>query len=224
MNQGVYVVVGAGPGIGLATAERFAREGFTVALLARSAKKLEGYQASLMTQGRSVEAFPVDAGDAFGLQTVLQTVRSQLGPITVLHYNAVGVHFGSAEVLTPENLEADLKVGVVGAQVATHAVLPEFKTRGGSLLFTGGGAAFGPSTQAATLSIQKAALRNLVLSLAASLEGLPVRVGTVTVSTSVQPGPVAHEIAELFWALHAGTQAGPELVFPPTQGTRLLDR
>ncbi|MFB9994944.1 SDR family NAD(P)-dependent oxidoreductase [Deinococcus oregonensis] len=44
MNQGVYVVVGAGPGIGLATAERFAQEGFPVALLARSAEKLKGYQ------------------------------------------------------------------------------------------------------------------------------------------------------------------------------------
>ncbi|MFB9995444.1 SDR family NAD(P)-dependent oxidoreductase [Deinococcus oregonensis] len=219
MNQGVYVVVGAGPGIGLATAERFAEEGLTVVLLARSAEKLEGYKASLRAQRKAVEIFPVDASDTFSLRNVLETVRTQLGPITALHYNAVGMHFGSAQTLTPENLEADLRVGVVGAQVAVQAVLPEFKTRGGTLLFTGGGAAFGPSVQAATLSIQKAALRNLVLSLAASLEGSPVRVGTVTVNTAVQLGSTAHEIAELFWALHAGTQAGPELVFPPAAGT-----
>ncbi|MFB9990490.1 SDR family NAD(P)-dependent oxidoreductase [Deinococcus oregonensis] len=217
MNQGVYVVVGAGPGIGLSTAERFAQEGFPVALLARSADKLKGDQARLQAQGRLVEIFPVDAGDPAGLRAALQAVEAQLGSIQVLHYNAVGVHFGSAQALTPENLEADLKVGVVGAQVAVQAVLPGLRTRGGTLLFTGGGAAFGPSVQAATLSVQKAALRNLVLSLAASLEGSPVRVGTVTVSTAVQPGSVAREIAELFWQLHKGAQTGAELLFPAPQ-------
>ncbi|MFB9990964.1 SDR family NAD(P)-dependent oxidoreductase, partial [Deinococcus oregonensis] len=174
-------------------------------------------QASLQAQGRVVEIFPVDAGDAAELRAALQAVEVRLGSIEVLHYNAVGVHFGSAPDLTPENLEADLKVGVVGAQVAVQAVLPGLKRRGGTLLFTGGGAAFGPSVQAATLSIQKAGLRNLVLSLAVSLEGSAVRVGTVTVNTAVQPGSVAREIAELFWALHTGTQRGAEVLFPAPQ-------
>lgn len=214
MSQGVYVVIGAGPGIGMATAERFAREGFDVALISRSAQKLIPLQTSLESHGRTVRTFIADAGDPVALRSALEAVEAAMGTVTVLHYNAVGFHIGGAEALTPEALEQDLRVGVVGALVAAQAVLPGFRARGGTLLFTGGGAAFGPSTSVVTLSVQKAALRNLALSFAETLNGSPVRVGTVTVSTGVQPGEVAERIAGLFWDLHTGAAGGPEVVFP----------
>ena len=66
----------------------------------------------------------------------------------------------------------------------------------------------GPSTSAVTLSVQKAALRTLVHSLAEPLKGSPVRVGAVTVGTGVQPGEVTATIAELFWKLHIGEAKG----------------
>lgn len=214
MNKGIYVVVGAGPGIGMATAERFAQEGYDVALISRSEAKLSALKETLQARGNIVRTFVADAGSPDALRNVIAAVESEMGAVSVMHYNAVGLHMGGAETLTPEDLERDLRVGVVGAHVAAQAVLPGFRARGGTLLFTGGGAAFGPSTSVVTLSVQKAALRNLALSYAQLLEGTSVRVGMVTVSTGVQPGEIAETIAGLFWDLHTGAVKGPEVVFP----------
>jgi short-subunit dehydrogenase len=45
-------IVGAGPGVGLAVAERFGREGFEVALIARDTKKLDDLVSRLKTTGK----------------------------------------------------------------------------------------------------------------------------------------------------------------------------
>lgn len=134
----------------------------------------------------------------------------------MLLYNTVGYHPGPASTLPAATLAADLAVGVVGALAAAQAVLPAMRARGrGTLLFTGGGAAFGPSTQVATLAVQKAALRNLVLSLAEELEPEGLRVGTVTVAGWIQPGTAfdPDRIADVYWAMHDRTRAEREIVF-----------
>lgn len=220
----VAVVVGAGPGLGMALARRFgARDaGHRVVLVGRSPDVLAGLVRDLGAASVAAEAVTADAGDAAALGAALADVERRLGRVDVLCYNAVGVHMGPPTALAAADLEADLRVGVVGAQAAALALLPGMRARGGgSLLFTGGGAAFGPSTRAVTLSAQKAALRNLVLSLAAELAGggaggpppAPLRVGTVTVMGGITPGtPFAPDrIAAAFWALHTGAEPGPEV-------------
>jgi NAD(P)-dependent dehydrogenase (short-subunit alcohol dehydrogenase family) len=51
MQQAICAVVGAGPGIGLAVARRFARQGMRVALLARRPQALDGYVAGYVQAG-----------------------------------------------------------------------------------------------------------------------------------------------------------------------------
>jgi short-subunit dehydrogenase len=210
---GTIVIIGAGPGIGIATARRFAREGYDVALVARTPARLDGALAELRGLGVGAAAFAGDAGSAHGLAAVLETVEDQHGPIEVVHFNAVGFRPDAPSALTPEAIAHDLGVGVVGAVATAQAVLPALRERRGSLLFTGGGAAFMTMTAAVTLSICKAALRNYVLGLAKELEDGPVRIGTVTVATAVTAAD-ATVIADAFWGLHTGAIAGPEVRYP----------
>jgi NAD(P)-dependent dehydrogenase (short-subunit alcohol dehydrogenase family) len=59
----VIAIVGAGPGLGLSIARRFGREGFTVALISRSAANLDRLAAELADSGIQAAGFPADVRD-----------------------------------------------------------------------------------------------------------------------------------------------------------------
>lgn len=54
-------IVGAGPGIGQAVAEKFGREGWTIVLIARSVTRLSAMAAELQAKGIKAFALPADA-------------------------------------------------------------------------------------------------------------------------------------------------------------------
>jgi short-subunit dehydrogenase len=61
--QKTILVCGYGPGISAAVANKFGAEGFQVALVARSAGKLEEARADLQARGIKAAAFPADLSD-----------------------------------------------------------------------------------------------------------------------------------------------------------------
>lgn len=69
MTKKVCAVVGVGPGIGLSVARRFARESYTVVMMARSKAKLESYDI----HGNYL-AVEVDATDGQSTKSVFDTV------------------------------------------------------------------------------------------------------------------------------------------------------
>lgn len=83
MVRPVCVIVGAGPGVGLAVARRFGREGMAIALLARSDDKVQRYAADLAQDGITAQGFAADADDLDQLAAVLQQVARELGPPNV---------------------------------------------------------------------------------------------------------------------------------------------
>lgn len=200
----VAVVAGAGPGIGLAVARRFAREGFAVGLIARSAGPLREAAARL---GRA-HAVPADLAEPGAVEAAIGEISAALGAPRVLVYNAAGVTPGPAMALPVAGFARDLALSVTGAFAAARAVHPEMRAAGaGTMLFTGGGLALAPSGGAgvASLTAGKSALRGLVHALAAELAPEGIHVGTVTVSGRVAPGTAFDPdlIAERFWSLHA---------------------
>jgi short-subunit dehydrogenase len=74
----------------------------------------------------------------------------------------------------------------------------------GTVLLTGGGLALEPSPEYLSLSIGKAGIRTLALSLFESLKEKGIHVATVTVAALVSPGSKdATAVAEHFWQLHS---------------------
>lgn len=205
MSQPVIAIVGVGPGVSMAVAARFAREGYYPALVARRRQALDGYAAELGTQGYNATGFPADAGDAESLAGAFASIRQQLGDPAVLVYNAAVVSPGTPSTLDPAQVVADFKVNVVGALVAAQQVIPAMRRREqGSILLTGGGLSLYPAPPYASLAIGKAGIRNLAYSMAGELSDAGIHVATVTIAGFVQSGTFYDPalIAEQYWRLH----------------------
>ncbi|MFB7711920.1 cyclophilin-like fold protein [Streptomyces sp. NPDC056105] len=84
-----FALVGAGPGLGLATARRFGSAGHSVALLSRSAEHLENLATELDRDGIEARGFTTDVLDPASLTTALRTAGETLGPIEILQYSPV---------------------------------------------------------------------------------------------------------------------------------------
>lgn len=205
MSDKICVIVGAGSGISLAVAKRFANEGFQIVLVARRADALETYMAELHQTGASGRSFVADAGDVTSLRQAFDQIRAQIGEPGVLVYNAAALVQGPPSTIDGESMVRDFKVNVVGAVVAAQQVIPSMRARrSGTILFTGGGLALNPMPQYASLALGKAALRNLVYSLGAELEPDGIHVATVTIAGFIKPGThfAPELIAEVYWKLH----------------------
>lgn len=200
-----FLSIGAGPGMGLSTAERFAREGYRVVLSARSGDKLNALVQDLRAKGLTAEARTVDAGHAAAVATLVQGVIKDYGTLDVVHYNAAALHKDTVLEQPLESFNSDLAVNIGGALAAIQSALPAMMRQGaGSLLLTGGGFAFCPPPDFISIGIGKAGIRALANGLFEDLKAKGVHIATVTVAKFVDPGSEdARAVAEHFWTLHS---------------------
>ncbi|MQB07914.1 SDR family NAD(P)-dependent oxidoreductase [Agrobacterium tumefaciens] len=201
----VLLSIGTGPGIGFATAERFASEGFHVVLTARNIERTEGLAAQLRDRGYKAEAHKLDAGDVAAVTALIADVERRLGQIDVLHYNAASLRQATLADQPADTFVSDLAVNIGGAMAASKAASPKMIARGeGSIFFTGGFFGLTPNPDFASLSAGKAGIRNLALGLFEGHKDKGVHVATVTVAAFVDAGSKeANDIAEEYWKLYA---------------------
>jgi short-subunit dehydrogenase len=199
-----FLSIGSGPGIGIATAERFAREGFRIVLTSRDAARLSDHAHRLKAKGYTVEVKAVDAGDLASVSALIRETEAQFGPIDVMHFNAASMHSATIETQAPETFVPDLTVNIGAALVATQEVSREMLKRGaGTILLTGGVFGITPHPDYLSLSIGKAGIRAMAHGLFDSFKDRGVHIATVTVATLVAPGSSeAQGIANAFWDLH----------------------
>lgn len=204
MTAPVYVVLGAGPGLGLATAGRFAATGHTVVLVGQTAEQMEPLAASLRETGATAEGAGVDLTDPVAVTALIEGVIHRHGRIDVLHFNPSAWRDADVLHLSVDQLFDDLALGVAPLLPAVQAAVVAMPA-GSRVLVTGSMAADHPSPAAPSLGVQKAAVRNLVSSLDATLSGRGIRAVAVQINGSLaQEGPFAP--AAVSAALHAATQ------------------
>jgi len=204
-DKKTVVVVGAGPGVGLAVARRFGREGMRVALVARRAEALTAHCEELAKGGAEARGYAADVSDFAALDAALGRIDQELGAPEVLVYNAAVLKPGQPSSTSPDSLIADFRVNVAAALASAQHVIPAMRERGrGTILFTGGGLALEPYPAYASLAVGKAAMRNLCFSLAAELGPQGIHVATVTICGFVKPGTHfdPDKIAEAYWTLY----------------------
>ena len=206
---GSVIVVGAGPGLGVSIAARFARAGFATGLIARQRATLDAATAAVAASGWPpvrLAAAVGDAGDQSSLDGAWAELAEQIGPPTVAVYNAMAVVRGDPTTIDPADLGASLAVNITGALRCAQLAAAAMKAAGtGTILFTGGGLALEPFPAAASLAAGKAGARNLAFSLALELEPAGIHVAVVTVCGRVEPGGAfdPDAIADAYWDLHA---------------------
>jgi NAD(P)-dependent dehydrogenase (short-subunit alcohol dehydrogenase family) len=203
------IIAGVGPGMGLAIARRFAREGYDLSLIARHADRLDGYVKELGGRCQGISADLSDVDQAAG---AVATAIDAFGSPDVLVYNAGVWNQRPAMDMAPKDFHADVGLCVSSGFACAHAVYPHMKKAGqGTILFTGGGLALQPQygVGVASLTAGKSALRGLSLVLAAELEPDNIHVATITIAGMVAPGTALDPdtIAEHYWHVHSQTRA-----------------
>ena len=106
MSNKICVVTGVGPGTGKAIAERFARGGYTVAMLARDAGRLE----EISKRTENTVGFVCDVADEMAIGETLAKVEHDLGQVSCLIHNAVGGALGNFLEVGPEVLEQNFRI------------------------------------------------------------------------------------------------------------------
>jgi short-subunit dehydrogenase len=126
----VVVVTGASAGVGRATVEEFARQGYNVALLAREAERLARAASDLAScYGVRTLAIPTDVADARAVDAAATQVEEVLGPIDVWVNVAMATVFAPVSSLTAQEFERGTQVTYLGQVHGTMSALSRMRTR-----------------------------------------------------------------------------------------------
>ncbi|MGO7733118.1 SDR family oxidoreductase [Rhizobium leguminosarum] len=209
------LIIGAGPGMSDATAERFGKEGWHILLGARTKARVDEQVGALVAKGIKADALQVDASKPDAVRDAFAKAEEITGGLKAVLYNASIVRQQDLFSMTDAEIESDLAINVGGAMATVRAAVDTFGDRGGVILFTGGGFAVHPNADWMSLSVGKAGARALVQALAPELAKKKIRLGMMTVATLVAPGSKeASDVAEGFWTLANNKDSAWETVYP----------
>ncbi len=125
----IALVTGAGKGIGKEVALALAAEGAHVGLIARTESDLQSVIEELKNLGVKAAYARADVSNRADVETAVEKLRNELGPIDILINNAGTATFGGFLELAPEVWENQIRVNVFGVYYTTRAVLPQMIER-----------------------------------------------------------------------------------------------
>lgn len=204
-------ITGASSGIGRALALELARRGCRLTLVARRRSLLDALAAEAKTETFVAEA---DLGDPARSTDWLAPATEALGPIDVLVNNAGIQLIGRALDISPERLEAMLRLDLHTPLRLTHAVLPGMIARGeGTIVDVASMAAIAPTPYMMGYNAAKAGLAAASESLRGELRKTGVHVVTVYPGPIDTPmGTAGYEAYEPSFATRATPMGSPEVL------------
>jgi 2-dehydro-3-deoxy-L-rhamnonate dehydrogenase (NAD+) len=130
-KTGVAIVTGAARGIGFATAEELARQGYTVVIADLDAAQAERAASDLKGKGFQASPAQVDVADRSSVSAMVQGVISSLGRVDVLVNNA-GIAGRAAPLteVTEQEWDTMMAVDLKSIYLCCQAVLPNMLERG----------------------------------------------------------------------------------------------
>lgn len=129
-SHGIAVVTGASAGIGAIYADRLAKRGYDLILVARNAQRLDALAERLRADtGREVATLVADLGDKAGLAKVEAVLRND-PKITMLVNNAGVGSVASILQADVDKMEAMIDLNVTALTRLTYAAVPGFVARG----------------------------------------------------------------------------------------------
>ena len=126
----VALVSGASSGLGLAIAQALAREGASVAMVARRREVLERAAADITAQTRR-RALPLtgDVSNADDIDRTVKEAERTLGAIDILIANAGGPPSTTFESTTDEQYRLALELNLLSSVRLAHACVPGMRAR-----------------------------------------------------------------------------------------------
>lgn len=227
-------VFGAGPGLGRAVAQRFAREGYSVVLVARRQEPLEALAAELRSAGATAHVIAADLADIDALPQLAGRVRGAVGDLDAFYYGAAANGFLPALELTVQSARALLPLGLYAPLALVREFLPAMLRRGDGAILSAQGASAVQGRPSIAGGFALAAQRNYLQSLHAAVADKGVYVGGLYIGAAIEHSPFhiqreaaraagasvpemptvdPHKLADVLWAMHS-TRSQPEVTYP----------
>jgi NAD(P)-dependent dehydrogenase (short-subunit alcohol dehydrogenase family) len=183
MSTESVLVAGVGPGLGIAVATRFAREGYRVVMLARGRDGL----ATLAAQAPDrLVPMPCDVTDPAQVDAAFDETERAIGPLACVVFNAGAYRRGSILDIEPKDFELCWRVGAFAGFLVGQAAARRMVTRGaGTILFTGATASLRGGANFANLAAPKFALRAVAQSMARELAPRGIHVAHVIIDGQI---------------------------------------
>ena len=224
--KGTALVTGASSGIGAVYADRLAKRGYDLILVARNEERLKAQADRLRGTGRSITILPADLNDKAGLLKVENVLKTD-ARITLLVNNAgVGA---VASILTADvdQMEAMIDLNITALTRLTYAAAPAFVARGaGTIINIASAVGIAAEVLNGVYSTSKAYVIAFGHSLQKDLADKGVRVQTVAPAATAtefwdvagyapqKTSPVTMSAENLVDAALAGLDAGELVTLP----------
>ena len=209
MDTPVAFVTGAAQGIGMATAQRLARDGFRVVAMDRNAERLKGAVAAMVAQGLNVVASALDICER---ASVVAALDAQLRVDVMVC--AAGI-YNDAKLLdlTEDAFRSMLEINVIGTFIPAQEAARRMRPGGRIVTISSRGALGG--TRFAHYVASKAAVIGLTRAMAMELRERQIAVNSVAPGFTDTP-MTRSAPAEMFAAWEqlepGGKAATPDLI------------
>ncbi|MBF6987544.1 SDR family NAD(P)-dependent oxidoreductase [Cupriavidus sp. IK-TO18] len=180
IHAGTAVITGASSGIGAIYADRLARRGHDLILVARNRSRLEALARRISDDtGRSVEIVTADLGQAADVRRIEELLRSDASINTLVNNAGVGAA-APLEVSDVDKMQAMIELNVTALTRLTYAAAPAFVARGeGTIINIASIVAVAPEILNGVYGGTKAFVLAFTQSLQHELAGKGVRVQAV---------------------------------------------
>ncbi|PSP73222.1 short-chain dehydrogenase [Halobacteriales archaeon QS_3_64_16] len=197
------VVAGVGPGLGASLVRKFAAEGCSVGMFARSAEYLKELESDLQGEAGEVLSVPTDITDPDAVSEGFEAVRNAFDPVDTLINHASGGAWSGLTDISPEGFEEAWRVSAYGALLCSQEAAEDMLADGaggggadeadeasdgrGTILFTGATSALRGREGALGFSAAKFAVRGMAESMARELGPQGIHVAHAVIDGGILP-------------------------------------
>jgi NAD(P)-dependent dehydrogenase (short-subunit alcohol dehydrogenase family) len=192
------IVTGGGSGIGRASAQLFAKEGASVALVDRDKTGLEETMAAIREAKGTCSAHAGDVGDGGFAQSVVDEIIKQHGRLDVLMTSAGFSCGGTVLTTDPADWDAVFRTNVGGTWLWARAAIPPMQRQGkGSIIALASQLAIAGGKGNSAYIASKGAVLSLARTMAVDFATDGIRVNAIA------PGAIDTPLLRRSFARHA---------------------
>lgn len=208
MNNECIVVFGVGPGLGASVSRRFAKAGYSIAMVARNLEKLLPLVKEINSLGVKGITIGADATVESDVLDVFARLEEEIGPVRVAVYNAsLRIRKPILKITSEEFIDA-WKLSCYGGFLVGREAAKYMVTRGkGSIFFTGATASVKGFSNSAAFAVGKFGLLGLAESMARELQPKGIHVAHFIIDGVIGRDPqdkklAPDAIAEAYYQVH----------------------
>jgi NAD(P)-dependent dehydrogenase (short-subunit alcohol dehydrogenase family) len=211
-KAGVCLVVGAGDGLGAASARAFAGLGLKVVVTRRPrhAEALERLAGAMRAEGTEAFAFPLDARIEEDVVALVDRIEAEIGPLEVVVFNiGANVRFSVVETTSRVFQKVWEMACFAGFLTGREAARVMLKRGAGTILFTGATASVRGASGFSAFAAAKGALRNVAQAFARELGPKCLHVAHIVIDGAIDGAFTRQRLADASERLERGDILDP---------------